>query len=702
MWRWLALLICALATPAYATEYFTCKSSGVTCNDTNAGTSQGAPWCTVPGTRVAGDSTGSMKGTWNGTTLAAGDFVSMCKGHVQSVASTSSGVLYVDSNKYANGTALQNITIRTHPSWSPSGSTADALFDGTGVTLSNYTAGVANATRNYVVFDHVEVQNWTTGNGYGLFLGSGVGSRLQNSFIHNNDALAQVWLENCVTDPCMIEVTDSTITNGTNGGLMLWKGTGGHFRIKNLIVHDICTNGNNDAIQIGGGNGASPHHVLTKNVTVYNTGTGYTTGVTCAGGGGDPIDLGGHDYHHHQVVIDSNTYNNSGYLKSNGNYSYLVANSRDGAHDTYNLIRGNKLTNTAFHDYSFPNETHWANNTVYAPNIGYCGWTYVNDYPPLAAPGYNFGTNAYPAPVPTPWSDRGARRVINMLCVKPTTYGYWFLDTQGNTPIDTAYASVRHMNNLYMMSPFSLPWYAIRGTSVVTSPFSSLASLQGGTTPAAETGSLSMVPDDSYFVSVPLRDYRLVATATNAIDTGRHYTFALNSGSNATALTVDYSGWFIDGYGWPEDADLIKVGDCSSVAISAITDPSSITLASNCTWSAGDWVDLATMKGTTNDIGANEFDSGGTPIPTLTPTATATPTATLTATPTRTVTPTPTLTATVTPTPTATLTTQPGTVTPTPQQTVTPTLTPTLTATPTPTATVTAAPKRGGCLGCGF
>ncbi len=79
----------------------------------------------------------------------------------------------------------------------------------------------------------------------------------------------------------------------------------------------------------------------------------------------------------------------------------------------------------------------------------------------------------------------------------------------------------------------------------------------------------------------------------------------------------------------------------------------------------------------TLDIGAYEFDSGATPGPTATKTATPSATPTLSATPTRTATPT----ATATKTPTHT---------PTPTRTVTPTVTPTPTKTATPQPTPTA------------
>lgn len=103
------------------------------------------------------------------------------------------------------------------------------------------------------------------------------------------------------------------------------------------------------------------------------------------------------------------------------------------------------------------------------------------------------------------------------------------------------------------------------------------------------------------------------------------------------------------------------------------------------------------VRQNTCEIGAFEFNSAGTPTPTVTPlvspTATATvtvPSPTATRTPTRTTTPTPTATATRTATPTATATRTP---TGTPTQTGTATQTPTATRTPTPTATHTAGPS---------
>ncbi len=87
----------------------------------------------------------------------------------------------------------------------------------------------------------------------------------------------------------------------------------------------------------------------------------------------------------------------------------------------------------------------------------------------------------------------------------------------------------------------------------------------------------------------------------------------------------------------------------------------------------------------TLDIGAYEFVSGGTPLPTGTPTITVTPTrtATRTPTPTRTATRTPTPTRTATPVATTTATTTPGPgATPTHTAVATATVTPTVTPTP--------------------
>lgn len=706
-------------TPTPVNERFACKSSGISCSDSNPGT-QAQPWCTMRGTRNSSNS--GNAGTWNGTTLGAGDFMSLCQGHEQSVAATSSGVVLVDSNGYANGTSTAKIYIRTHPSWSPSGSTAKAKINQTSATGQGAFGANFWVTRDHIVVDGLDIGGGATG--YGVVF-TGKGLALKRSVLHDMNQC--YYSEGCSSGPCLNEVSDTEAYRCAVGAFIQWRGVQGQFLFKNNTIHDSCGGGaaNYDGVQIGGGSGnGSPVKVLVKNPTVYNWGPGFAQGITCAAGEiGDPLDLGGHDYHANQIIDGATVYNSSNFIKSNGNYDYLVSGAYDGLHDAHHIIRNSSFTNITVHDYSYPNDTVFHGLTIYAPNRGACEWIWSGDY---AAGTQTFGTASYPNPVPTPWSDRGTMRRFNILCAKPTNVAFEHGSNKVNR-FSTAYSSIRRQNNLYMMTNFRLHWFA--DTAVTTqSTFTSIAALQA-LSPPAETGSIAMQPNDAYFVNVAARDYRLTAAATNAIDMGRHITFALNSGSNSYDLVVDRA-LFHDGFGWSDEADRITVGNCTDVRVAAVyhqgeapcgSNGACITLASPCTWSAGAWVDHATMKGSAPDIGdgRNEFDPGGTPLPTPTPTTTTTPTPTATATPTRTATPSPTATptstvtatrtptptvaatptVTATPTPTETATSGPGatatvTATPTATATATPTATPTPTRTATPTITVSPTPTR--------
>lgn len=606
----------ATPTPTPVNERFVCKSSGITCSDSNVG-SQASPWCTLPGTRNTANS--ADVGTWNSTTIGAGDFVSLCRGHEQSVSATSSGVVYLPSAIYSNGTATAKTYIRTHPTWSPSGSTAQAKFNFTGVTSGGQSGCFfwLTGNRNYIVLDDLDIGSGGTSSDYGFCMGSGVGTILSNSYLHDFGKSCS-FDTGCSVGPCYHEYRANTAERCGIGGFIQWQGAQGSFLYYQNTVKNSCGGAaaNYDGVQIGGGSGnGSPVKVLVKDTTVYNWGPGFAQGITCgAGEVGDPLDMGGHDYHADQVIDGGDVYNTTSYVKSNGNYESLVSGAYDGTHDTHNIIRNLRMTNISLHDYSVPNDTVFHNLTIYAPNRGSCQWFWNGDQ---AAGLQTFGSAAYPSPAPTPWSDRGARRDFNILCARPASNALEIGTNKANR-VSTAYSSWRRMNNLYMMSPFRSYWYGDPTTINGLTTFSTLAELQA-VTPANETDSIVMSPNDAYFQDVPGRNYRLTASATNAIDTGRHLTFALNSGTASYDLQVDRA-IFHDGFGWTEFSDHLQLGNCSDVRVAQVvhqgTSPclgssgDCVTLASPCTWTAGAWVDFASMKGTAPDIGAFEYDSG--------------------------------------------------------------------------------------------
>src|SRR3989338_5675522 len=97
-------------------------TSGVTCNDTNPGTSQSSPWCTIPGSRTT-DNSGWLRASWgsisNTNKLTAGDTIWIKAG---TTYSNSEGGRIVTNNIggtgfWSHGTNNAPIQLKVHPAW---------------------------------------------------------------------------------------------------------------------------------------------------------------------------------------------------------------------------------------------------------------------------------------------------------------------------------------------------------------------------------------------------------------------------------------------------------------------------------------------------------------------------------------------------------------------------------------------------------
>lgn len=123
--------------------YYIDLDSGV---DSNAGTSSGAPWKTIPGTRNTADSA-DQSTSWGGGTISssskvqAGDTLRIKSGTMHN--STDGGKILIGSTYYVTTATLANpITVLRDTGWG-SGSTT---FDGTGFTMGGGGFGLLHVT----------------------------------------------------------------------------------------------------------------------------------------------------------------------------------------------------------------------------------------------------------------------------------------------------------------------------------------------------------------------------------------------------------------------------------------------------------------------------------------------------------------------------------------------------------------------------
>ena len=127
-----------------AVTYYVDVGSG---NDSNAGTSQSAPWRTIPGTRTANGGNW-LRSTWGSVTssnkLQPGDIIELRAGGT--MTSAIGGKLVIDSSYYNNGTSTAPITIRVSPSWG----SGNFTYDMSGMTNQQYQGMVEILNRNYI------------------------------------------------------------------------------------------------------------------------------------------------------------------------------------------------------------------------------------------------------------------------------------------------------------------------------------------------------------------------------------------------------------------------------------------------------------------------------------------------------------------------------------------------------------------------
>ncbi len=243
------VLLCLLwAIPARAVTYFVDPQSG---SDTNAGTSQGSPWQTIPGTRTATDS-GFLRTAWgsiNGSTgrIVAGDIIELRAGG--SMTSALGGRLWISSAYYDSGTQGSPITIRVSSTWG----SGHFTYNMSGMTVNNFDGGIFVQTRDWLYVRGasrdrrliVDNQTGTTGT-FALWWNGTSGTHIQGG------GLAWVWARNSSRGGINFSyVDDATVTNtraSANGTIGLAIGGIADENCRNIVIEDseFWGNGNND------------------------------------------------------------------------------------------------------------------------------------------------------------------------------------------------------------------------------------------------------------------------------------------------------------------------------------------------------------------------------------------------------------------------------------------------------------------------
>jgi hypothetical protein len=463
----------------------------------------------------------------------------------------------------ASGTASAPITFRN------SSATQAAIIDGSGTTGTDTTLLKFQDT-SYIRVTGLTVKNGTgwcvavTGNSHHIEL-----SQMDVS----NCSSSGIWIYPSNSTPNYTVVRQSKIHENGAGGITVWASPGGYFLIEDNEAYKNLGGGNYDGIQVGGGDGAT-HHVVVRRNIAWGNGEGTN--------GADQIDLGGHGIGDHYLAEENIVWGPGGVMK-------VHQGERGGAQGI--IARRNRLSGRGFAVYGYPNPVVYYNNTIVDGSIQL--WSDRADSPP----GRNFGGMEFK----------------NNLVLQSGDYLVYVAGAPGYL-IDVRPSSVLFANNLYKFTGKGMALYAPQIFNA------NLADPQGASEFAAYQAARSPNFQDvgsrrttaaltSILVDAANRDYHL-KEGSPAIDAGGPLTKATNNGSNAKVVAVVRADYFQDGYSGLIQGDLVKVGGNPPVLVTSVDEVGKkITLADPISWNAGDPVTLP-YEGNAPDAGAYEFQSG--------------------------------------------------------------------------------------------
>ena len=349
----------------------------------------------------------------------------------------------------------------------------------------------------------------------------------------------------------------------------MWTAPGGYFLIEDNQAYNNRGNGNYDGIQVGGGDGAT-HHVVVRRNVAWGNGQGTQ--------GADQIDLGGHGIGDHYLVEDNQARGPGGVMKVHqGGYG--------GGRGV--IARRNQLTGIGFDIYGFPNPVMYYNNTIVNADKAFHLWSDRPDSPPGRS--------------------LGGMEIRNNLELQSMDYLFLVNGVAGFS-IDIKPSSLILANNVYKFTGKGIGWYPRIFDTQNPDP-GGAAEFAAYLAANSDAGSRrTTLPLGSIFVDPANRDYHL-RPGSPAIDAGGPLTMTTSSGTNSKTVAVVKSDFFQDGYSGLVQPDTLKVGSNSPVAITAVDEVNkTITVASAISWNAGDPVTLP-YSGTAPDAGALEVQS---------------------------------------------------------------------------------------------
>jgi hypothetical protein len=534
------------ASDTIAASYYVATTG----SDTGPG-SQSQPWRTIQ--KAA-------------NTVIAGDTVSVAGGiYNEKVVFTRSG------------TASQKIIFKNVAGQTP-------IIDGQGLSIPTYDTLISIKGVGYMRLEGFEIKN----SAYWVIYIGGESHHLELSSLDIHDgAMSGMFIDGPRSRPAFSLISGNKVHNNGQGGITLWYGTGGYYRIEQNEVYANLGKDNYDGVQIGGGN-AGTHHIVVKNNVIHDNGS--------ADAGEDNLDLGGHAINHHYLVEGNKVFGGTGSFKIHSGsikYGYYTAGVSG-----YHIARFNVFTGKGYVCYEFPNPVAVYNNTFVDP--GQAFMLYNDD----AALNKNVGDSTFAG------GDAGRMNWKNNVFWQEAPSNANVLLPAGAGSIDLSYRSVRNQYNLYKFSSGQkLVWTTVFAAPVSDAVFTSFKNSNSPNLP--ETGGVrTTATSGQMFANYATRDYHLV-TGSPAIDKGTALTTATNAGTNSTVLKVDRSSYFQDGYCVSGEClnapDSIVVGNNPAVAIVSVDDANNqITLANSITWPVGASVSLP-YSGTAPDIGAYEF-----------------------------------------------------------------------------------------------
>ncbi len=335
------LLVVALElTPAsaFSATFYVDPAVG---NDTNAGSSQSAPWKSVPGMTGA-SSWGSFS---SGNKVPAGTVIEIKAG------ATFSGKRWlIDSTYYQSGTASSPITIRVSPSWG----SGNVVIDGRGASVPTWNGGIQVTNMNYIIVTgvngtrRIEIKNYSAHAGimhYSSGGGStrGTGNQLKWFECHHSAkyCASNVWQDSLLYEDGIAHDNGAlegggTPTNGT--GIIM--GDAADATGNNNIIRRVVSYDNGKGARTNDGSVSFGFHITGGVNTIFDSCEAY-------GNGRDGFDGGRAD--------------NAG----NASMTFINSYSHDNREDGFGLNSGPTGNVTAIHINTIAARNGQANWTVY-------------------------------------------------------------------------------------------------------------------------------------------------------------------------------------------------------------------------------------------------------------------------------------------------------------------------------------------------